>query len=545
MKNKAAGVLHVFLAMLTVCLFSCTNPTTGQQFLIGSAANRPNDRVTESQKPDLESKPPSVPNGAGTGSSQPAQPLDSAAKKKILFERLTDAVLRFEEEVDVSDLHISCASEPDKTPEYQALYENFAHYLDEQTLFLFHLPLPKNISCKYKQDNEDEAASYRLVYHIPAETAYADYNRIVTAFERYYQAVKKGMSQEEISYALYRELAKRTVYDENIGSKYQRTVCGAVVDGKGICEDFSIGYKQLMNGAGIEVCCLEGNIQRIPTLEGSIAHMWNRIKLGGAWYNVDATWDNNDEAEKTLRAHSSGNFFLKSDDTFYGTLNHTLIYDKLLPVPQASDTRYENPAYIFYDGDTKSDPFYYKGYWYYFSYQDMALYRSRFDGTEKKQLYQKMYHTDQTVYQPNYTKIHRIEFGTDKIYFLDRAEQSGSNEYALYTMPYDGGPSSVQKIGAAPSPDHPLHPIEEVAEQKTAGMTALRTEIMFSKMKDAYFHGAESYFTVKNPDRQRFRTQIQAAEDYVKSSPVDEAHAEVLYNQLRQARIHYGNQPTR
>jgi len=63
--------------------------------------------------------------------SQSGQPLDSAAKEKILFERLTDAVLRFEEDVDVSDLNISCASEFDKTPEYQVLYENFVRYLDE------------------------------------------------------------------------------------------------------------------------------------------------------------------------------------------------------------------------------------------------------------------------------------------------------------------------------------------------------------------------------------------------------------------------------
>lgn len=219
------------------------------------------------------------------------------------------------------------------------------------------MPLPKNIACKYKQENENEVASYKLVYHVPVETAYNDYERIVTAFESYYQAVKKGMTQAEICYTLYRELAKRTVYDENTESRYQRTACGAVLDGKDICEDFSISYKQLMHGAG------------------------------------DA--------------------------------------------------------------------------------------------------------------------------------------------------------SSVQKIGAAPSPGQPLRPIADVPNQVTSGMTALRTEIMFSKMKDAYFHGTESYFTVQNPDRQCFRTQIEAAEEYVKTASADDGQAEVLYNQLRQARLDYGGQPIR
>ena len=64
----------------------------------------------------------------------------------------------------------------------------------------------------------------------------------------------------------------------------------------------------------------------------------------------------------------------------------------------------------------------YKGYWYYFSYQDMGIYRSRFDGSGKKQLYQKIYHTKPAIYHPNYVQSHRIEFGADKIYFLDFAE---------------------------------------------------------------------------------------------------------------------------
>ena len=585
MKQRNNAIGGIFLAALTLCLFSCTNQINGKSFLTGPHAGADGNKTptpkTEQKKanpqpPDSQGRPPAIPKVPGAGSSQagqsaipevqgagssqagqsatpdipdsgsskPAQPHDATAKKKILFERLTDAVLRFDEAVDVSDLNISCASEGDKTPEYKALYEQFISYLDEQNLFLFHVPLAKSIACQYKPENENEVASYKLVYHVPTATAFSDYDRIVAAFESYYKTVKKSMSQAEISYALYRELEKRTVYDENTASKYQRTACGAVLDGKGVCEDYSIGYKQLMRGAGIEVCCLEGNVQRIPIPEGSIAHMWNRVKLDGEWYNVDATWDDNDRATKELRAHSFGKFFLKSDDTFYGALNHTLIYDKLLPVPQASDTRYENPAYIFYNGDLKSDPFYYKGYWYYFSYQNMGLYRSRFDGSEKKLLYQKMYHTTPDFYRPRYTKLHRVEFGTDKIYFLDLAEQYGTGDFALYAMPYDGGDSSVQKIGPAPSPDDPLLPTGDEPNQEEPGLTALRTEIMLSKMKDAYFHGTESYFTAKNQERQHFRDQIQAAEAYAETAPEHDAYAAVLYGQLRGARIAYGGLPT-
>ena len=78
----------------------------------------------------------------------------------------------------------------------------------------------------------------------------------------------------------------------------------------------------------------------------------------------------------------------------------------------------------------------------------------------------------------------------------------------------------------------------------SVGLTALRTEIMLSKMKDAYFHGTESYFTAKNQERQHFRDQIQAAEAYAETAPEHDAYAAVLYGQLRGARIAYGGLPT-
>ena len=528
MRKRIKAVKYIFLTALTVCVISCA------------------DRIDRIDLTDLDGKKQGTQSAAPSTQNPSAPPFDEAVKQKILFERLTDAVMRFEEEVDVSDLNIGCTAQSDTTPEYKALYETFCDYLNEQNLFLFHLPLPKTIAYAYKSENDNEVSAYKLTYYIKADMAYSDYGRVVNAFESYYQTLKKSMSQAEISYALYRELEKRTVYGENLSSQYQRTACGAVLDGKGVCEDYSIGYKQLMKGVGIEVCCVEGNTRPRPVAEGNVAHMWNKVKLDGKWYNVDATWDDYETAEKEQKAHCAGTYFLKSDNTFYGpfNLNHTLIYNKLLPiVPSASDTRYENSAYVFYDGNTKSDPFYYKGYWYYFSYEDMGIYRSRFDGSDKTRLYQKMYHTNNALKHPRYAKLHRLEFGANKIYFLDYAESHVTNDYSLYTMHYDG--SAVQKTGAQPSPNEPLRPAGDEPETEEPGIAALRAEIMLSKMKDAYFHGTERYAEPQSAERKSFLAEIQAAEDYVKTAPADEAQAVTLYKRLRKARTEYQGQPTR
>lgn len=520
MKNTIYSISSVLLTICAVCIVSCTNHSM-----------------------------PAVTEATDTECSPPVQHSNLSDKEQALFKRLTDAVLRFEDSVDVRDLAISCQSTPDKEAEYRVLYDRFTDWLNEQNLFIFHLPLPKTIACTYKQENENEVASYKLTYYVSPETVHSSYERVVTAFETFYETVKKGMNQAEISYALYRALEKHTAYGENTGSQYQRTVCGAILDGIGVCEDYSIGYKQLMHGVGIEVQCLEGDTRPIPDSGGNIAHMWNRVKLNGKWYNADATWDDNDQAESQLTAHCSGKYFLKSDSTFYEQLNHTYIYDKLLPmVPQASDTEYENPAYIFHNGDKKSDPFYYKGYWYYFSYDDMGIYRSRFNGSEKTLLYKKMYHINNDVYKPYWAKLHRIEFGAEKIYFLDYAEQDGTGGYAIYTLPYNGDTASAEKIGKAPAPGKPLRQENDNPAKEIGGIAVLRTEIMFSKMKDAYFHGTESYFTPAHQERIRFLACIQEAEAYaeayIKTAQVDEARAELLYNKLRHARINYGGHTT-
>ena len=315
------------------------------------------------------------------------------------------------------------------------------------------------------------------------------------------------------------------------------------MDGKGVCEDYSLSYKKLMNGAGIQTVCVEGK-DRTKYTEPTVAHMWNRINIDGQWYNADATWDDYLFAEKYLRSHCEGKYFLTSDSRFYGAdaLNHPLIYQKYLPVPAANDVRYENADCIFRNGDKKSEPFYHQGYWYYFSYEDMSIYRSRFDGSDKKMLYQKMYHTNSDFYKDHYAKLHRIEFGKEKIYFIDYAESHGTDVDTLYAMSYDG--SSVQKIGAAPLPSEPLKAEADKPEREALGTFALRVELLLSKLKDAYYHGTEDYFIPENPDRKKFVAAIQKAEKLLQNAQPDAHAARELYTELHELRTRFSMERT-
>ena len=529
MKKQLKQTAYIFLTALILCAVSCSD-NVNRRFTLPENGDKALQQPQTPQKPSNPPETPTPPTGEEHHTPPESTP-GAEAKKQELCKRLLNAALRFEKTVDVGDLHISCKTDSKGQSECKKLYSDFLDYLDENSLFLFHLPPSKDIAYKYKNDNEDETASYELTFLIESSAADADYQRLIQAFEKFYSAVHESMSQAEISYALYRELQKNIVYEVNSSSQYQRTAAGALLDGKGVCEDYSLSYKKLMNGAGIQTVCVEGK-DRIVYTEPTVAHMWNRINLDGQWYNADATWDDYPFAEKYLRSHSEGKYFLTSDNRFYGAdaLNHPLIYQKYHPVPAANDVRYENADCIFRNGDKKSAPFYHQGYWYYFSYEDMSIYRSRFDGSDKRRLYQKMYHTNSAIYHPNYAKLHRIEFGKDKIYFIDYAESYGTNGNTLYTMNYDG--SSVQKIGAAPLASAPLKAEADKPEREAPGIFALRVELLLAKITDAYYHGAEDYFTPEHPDRKKFVTAIQKAEQLLQNTPPDAHAVRELYTEL-------------
>ena len=533
MKKQLKQTAYIFLVALIVCTVSCLDNVNRNLALTnngGMALKQPKE--PQPQNP----QPPSTPPTGEEHHTPPESTPGAEAKKQVLFKRLLNAALRFEKTVDVGDLHISCKTDSNGQSECKKLYSDFLDYLDENSLFLFHLPPSKDIAYKYKNDNEDETASYELTFLIESSTVDTDYQRLIKAFEKFYSAVHESMSQAEISYALYRELQKNIVYEVNSSSQYQRTAAGALLDGKGVCEDYSLSYKKLMNGAGIQTVCVEGKDRAVYT-EPTVAHMWNRINLDGQWYNADATWDDYPFAGQYLRSHCEGKYFLTSDSRFYGAdaLNHPLIYQKYLPVPAANDVRYENADCIFRNGDKKSEPFYHQGYWYYFSYEDMSIYRSRFDGSDKRRLYQKMYHSNSKFYQPNYAKLHRIEFGKEKIYFIDYAENHGVTGNALYAISYDG--SSMQKLGEAPLPSDLLKDETDKPEREVPGTFALRTELLLSKITDAYYHGEEDYFIPENPDRKNFVTAIQKAEKLLQNAQPDAHAARELYTELRGLRI--------
>lgn len=96
----------------------------------------------------------------------------------------------------------------------------------------------------------------------------------------YLSSIQPDMSDYDKALVLHDKLVSENAYN----SKALRKYCsyGALYDCSSVCQGYALAYAYLLNQVGI------GN--HIAYSE-NMDHVWNIVKIGGKWYHVDATWD--------------------------------------------------------------------------------------------------------------------------------------------------------------------------------------------------------------------------------------------------------------
>lgn len=89
-------------------------------------------------------------------------------------------------------------------------------------------------------------------------------------------------SDYEKELAVHNYLEQNIVYTNGSGNVFNEY--GALIDGRCVCDGYAKAFDLLMLLLGIDCYRVTG------TADGG-NHAWNKVKLGGQWYNVDVTWD--------------------------------------------------------------------------------------------------------------------------------------------------------------------------------------------------------------------------------------------------------------
>lgn len=112
------------------------------------------------------------------------------------------------------------------------------------------------------------------------------------------ELVTEGMSQGEQELALYRWLTEHVAYDPDHYSDTNpldpasTTPYGPLVNGKGICQGYAAAFQLFMDLLDIECITVTG-----AAFSSAEDHAWNMVRLDGAWYCADPTWDLADDHE--------------------------------------------------------------------------------------------------------------------------------------------------------------------------------------------------------------------------------------------------------
>lgn len=155
--------------------------------------------------------------------------------------------------------------------------------------------------------------------------------------EAFAAVVTEDMTDYETELALHDWLMEHGVYDElandNVaheGLPHNKDPYGMLVGGYGICIGFATAFQLLMELAGVECITVVG------AAYGSTAdHAWNMVKLDGAWYCVDVTWNNSYEDAGFSARYTHKYFNVTSD--WMRESDHQWDYRN---VPEATADRY-------------------------------------------------------------------------------------------------------------------------------------------------------------------------------------------------------------
>ena len=159
--------------------------------------------------------------------------------------------------------------------------------------------------------------------------------------------------------------------NSKVAAHIGHTAYGALIEGASVCDGYAMAYSYLLEGVSVESMIVSGKI----VSGGSGGHAWNIVKQNGEWYEVDTTWDDQEntsmsEEDRGKMCHLyyhlttnqinnySYNVKLSGNRTIEGSSKRIRDgFSTALPIAQCTQYNYENTlAYLENDGSGSGIP---------------------------------------------------------------------------------------------------------------------------------------------------------------------------------------------
>ena len=134
-----------------------------------------------------------------------------------------------------------------------------------------------------------------------------------------------GLSDFDKLLSFHDAIIRKCTYTDRAESPY--TAYGCLVEGEAVCEGYSKAFMMLCQRSGIDCLTVYGTATR----DEVTAHMWNKVRLDGEWYNFDITWD--DPVSSIGRDYIGYDYFAVSDRDI--SVNHEFDETGFMKYPDA------------------------------------------------------------------------------------------------------------------------------------------------------------------------------------------------------------------
>lgn len=115
--------------------------------------------------------------------------------------------------------------------------------------------------------------------------------------------ISSTMSDFEKALEIHDWLIFNVDYDHTYSNYH---AINAFVDRSCVCQGYAEAFELLAEAAGLETTFVSGVATNSSGQTES--HAWNQIKISGAWYNVDVTWDDPTHEGKDFNDHSGNGY---------------------------------------------------------------------------------------------------------------------------------------------------------------------------------------------------------------------------------------------
>jgi hypothetical protein len=177
----------------------------------------------------------------------------------------------------------------------------FALFLNKEPHDYYLIP---SASTSYSRTTE-KLYSVTFTYMYPKVTITSRNERTDAALRAVRSGISPSMNDFEKVKYFFDYLAENITYDAS--SDDSSNVYGALYDGRASCMGYSYAMKLLCNDAGIPAITVSGKNG------AGVAHMWNMVKIGSDWYQLDATFGDSD------KGYINYDYFLTTDARLYVT----------------------------------------------------------------------------------------------------------------------------------------------------------------------------------------------------------------------------------